>query len=97
MSFSSSSKQVSLLKLSTMFAAAWLPSRTNVFIHCPRSHISSRRPNAISHTFVVEFASAADRDYYVRNDPVHQEFTQSVSGVLEKAQVIDFTNGTFEK
>ncbi|KAJ5089478.1 stress responsive A/B barrel domain protein [Penicillium argentinense] len=52
--------------------------------------------NAISHAFVVEFSSAADREYYVRNDPVHQEFIQSVGGLLEKAQVIDFTDGIFE-
>ncbi|KAL3447283.1 stress responsive A/B barrel domain-containing protein [Aspergillus insuetus] len=48
--------------------------------------------NGISHAFVVEFRSAADRDYYVREDPVHKEFVRSLDGLVERAQVIDFTN-----
>ncbi|KAJ5364566.1 stress responsive A/B barrel domain protein [Penicillium cataractarum] len=48
--------------------------------------------NNISHAFIVQFDSAADRDYYVRDDPVHQEFVRGLDGILEKAQVIDFTN-----
>ncbi|KAL5362636.1 hypothetical protein BJX96DRAFT_154282 [Aspergillus floccosus] len=51
--------------------------------------------NGITHAFVVEFASAADRDYYVKEDPTHQEFVRSLGGVIEKAQVIDFTPGVF--
>ncbi|KAF9894253.1 hypothetical protein FE257_007755 [Aspergillus nanangensis] len=52
--------------------------------------------NGISHAFVVEFANVADRDYYVKEDPVHQAFIQSLSGgVIEKAQVVDFTPGVF--
>ncbi|KAJ6102774.1 stress responsive A/B barrel domain protein [Penicillium sp. IBT 16267x] len=51
--------------------------------------------NGITHAFVVEFENAADRDYYVRNDPVHQAFVQSLNGLIEKAQVIDYTHGTF--
>ncbi|KAJ5782626.1 hypothetical protein N7457_004400 [Penicillium paradoxum] len=49
--------------------------------------------NGITHAFVVEFASAEDRDYYVQSDPVHQGFIKSLDGLVEKAQVIDFTNG----
>ncbi|KAJ5458070.1 hypothetical protein N7475_009458 [Penicillium sp. IBT 31633x] len=49
--------------------------------------------NGITHAFVVEFASAEDRDYYVQSDPVHREFIKSLDGLVEKAQVIDFTNG----
>ncbi|KAJ5432945.1 uncharacterized protein N7458_012101 [Penicillium daleae] len=52
--------------------------------------------NGITHAFVVEFASAEDRDYYVREDPVHKAFVQSLNGVVEKAQVVDFTDGVFE-
>ncbi|RAQ43945.1 stress responsive A/B barrel domain protein [Aspergillus flavus] len=51
--------------------------------------------HGITHAFVVEFASAADRDYYVKEDPVHQEFVKSLDGVVEKAQAIDFTPGVF--
>ncbi|GES58794.1 stress responsive A/B barrel domain protein [Aspergillus terreus] len=51
--------------------------------------------NGITHAFVGEFASAADRDYYVKEDPAHQEFVKSLWGVLEKGQVIDFTPGVF--
>ncbi|EAU38715.1 conserved hypothetical protein [Aspergillus terreus NIH2624] len=49
----------------------------------------------ITHAFVVEYDSAADRDYYVNEDPAHREFVQSLGDVLEKAQVIDFTPGVF--
>lgn len=45
----------------------------------------------ITHAFVVEFASVADRDYYVASDPVHQEFVKSLDGLVERAQVVDFT------
>ena len=45
----------------------------------------------MTHGFIVEFASAEDRDYYVRKDPAHLEFVKSLDGVIEKAQVIDFT------
>ncbi|KAJ5881092.1 uncharacterized protein N7473_012145 [Penicillium subrubescens] len=53
--------------------------------------------NGITHAFVVEFFSAEDRDYYVREDPRHKAFVQSLNGVIEKAQVIDFMNGVFDK
>ncbi|KAJ0414508.1 hypothetical protein BJY00DRAFT_318771 [Aspergillus carlsbadensis] len=48
--------------------------------------------NGISHAFVVKFQDAADRDHYVREDPVHREFARSLDGLVERAQVIDFTN-----
>ncbi|KAB8258188.1 hypothetical protein BDV32DRAFT_126239 [Aspergillus pseudonomiae] len=51
--------------------------------------------HGITHAFVVEFTSAADRDYYVKEDPIHQEFVKSLAGVIEKAQAIDFTPGVF--
>ncbi|KAJ3534239.1 hypothetical protein NM208_g7626 [Fusarium decemcellulare] len=47
----------------------------------------------ITHAFISEFENATDRDYYVAKDPVHQSFVQSVGGVVERAQVVDFTNG----
>lgn len=53
--------------------------------------------NGITHAFVVEFANAEDRAYYLEKDPAHLEFVASLKGVVEKAQVVDFTNGVFEK
>ena len=51
----------------------------------------------ITHAFVVEFESAADRDYYCKEDPVHQAFVQSLSGLVVKAQAIDYTPGVFQR
>jgi hypothetical protein len=41
----------------------------------------------------VEFDSLEKRDYYVKTDPSHKAFLQSVGPVLEKAIVVDFTDG----
>ncbi|KAJ5952627.1 Dimeric alpha-beta barrel [Penicillium vulpinum] len=49
--------------------------------------------NGITHAFVVEFTSAADRDYYVQSDPAHLAFVKFLDGLIEKAQVIDFSDG----
>ncbi|KAJ6006034.1 Dimeric alpha-beta barrel [Penicillium sp. IBT 35674x] len=51
----------------------------------------------ITHGFVVEFKSAADRDYYVHSDPAHLAFVESLEGILEIAQVIDYTPGVFNE
>lgn len=45
----------------------------------------------ITHAFIVGFATAADRDFYVAQDSVHQEFVKSLDGLVERAQVVDFT------
>ena len=50
----------------------------------------------MTHAFVVEFDSTEDRDYYVNNDPTHDEFKKVAGEVLEKAQVVDFTDGVFK-
>ena len=50
----------------------------------------------MTHAFVVEFESASDRDYYVNDDPTHGEFKKLAGKVLEKAQVIDFSDGVFK-
>ncbi|KAG7412297.1 hypothetical protein Forpe1208_v008706 [Fusarium oxysporum f. sp. rapae] len=51
--------------------------------------------NGITHGFVATFESAEDRDYYVKTDPAHQAFIANVGGLLEKAIVVDFTNGVY--
>jgi hypothetical protein len=63
-----------------------------------RGHILilSMVQNGMTHAFVIEFESTADRDYYVDNDPAHQVFKKLAGEVLEDAQVIDFTNGMFK-
>ncbi|ROT42986.1 dabb-domain-containing protein [Sodiomyces alkalinus F11] len=51
--------------------------------------------NGMTHGFVVEFASADDRDYYVKDDPAHQAFAKSIGDLVEKAVVVDFTSGIY--
>ncbi|KAK3948185.1 stress responsive A/B barrel domain-containing protein [Pseudoneurospora amorphoporcata] len=49
----------------------------------------------LTHAFVVEFESAAERDYYVNLDPIHQSFKKDIEPFVEKVTVVDFTNGAF--
>lgn len=49
----------------------------------------------LTHAFVVEFETAAERDYYVNLDPVHQSFKKDIEPFVEKVTVVDFTNGAF--
>ncbi|PYH96861.1 hypothetical protein BO71DRAFT_396657 [Aspergillus ellipticus CBS 707.79] len=51
--------------------------------------------NGITHVFVMEFDSNEDREYYLTKDPAHLGFVQTLDGLLEKAQVVDFTEGVF--
>ncbi len=44
---------------------------------------------------MVEFDSLEKRDYYVKVDPSHKAFLQGAHSVLEKAIVVDFTDGLF--
>ncbi|KAF2154087.1 hypothetical protein K461DRAFT_320261 [Myriangium duriaei CBS 260.36] len=48
-----------------------------------------------THGFVYEFETREDRDYYVREDPAHQEFVAGLKDVLAGARVVDFTPGEF--
>lgn len=51
----------------------------------------------MTHAFVVDFASAADRDWYVNDDAAHRAFVRryvAASGaVVAKALVVDFAPG----
>jgi hypothetical protein len=51
--------------------------------------------NGITHVFVSEFENEEDRAYYITKDPAHLAFVQSLAGVVEKAQAVDFTPGVF--
>lgn len=49
----------------------------------------------MSHIFVVEFESIADRDYYALHDPIHMEFVKWSESVTSKVQALDFIHGQF--
>lgn len=53
--------------------------------------------NGISHAFVVQFRSNADRDYYVNEDPVHKAFKEAAGAVVEQTIVVDYQDGVFTK
>ncbi|KAI9162774.1 dabb-domain-containing protein [Paramyrothecium foliicola] len=74
------------------------PEGLQVLNSSPASHqimLSDQIQNGITHGFVVEFASAADRDYYVSKDPAHQAFVKSIGDLVDKAIVVDFENAVY--
>lgn len=48
-----------------------------------------------THGFVMEFANDEDRMYYVKEDPAHKAFVESLKGVIAGAGVVDFVAGEF--
>jgi hypothetical protein len=49
-----------------------------------------------SHVFVLEFATQADRDWYVNEDPVHRRFgVETLTGIVEEVMVVDFQKRVF--
>lgn len=48
-----------------------------------------------THGFVVEFASEADRDYYVSQDQIHQAFVKKHSSRFEDVRVVDYAKGVY--
>ncbi|ROW07286.1 hypothetical protein VMCG_03953 [Cytospora schulzeri] len=53
------------------------------------------KQNGITHIFVSEFENEQDREYYLNEDPAHLGFVKSLTGVVSKAQIVDFTPGVF--
>ncbi|KAH8690115.1 stress responsive A/B barrel domain protein [Talaromyces proteolyticus] len=51
--------------------------------------------NGLTHIFVMEFQTTEDRNYYVRADPAHLLFAQSIVPVVAKTQVVDFAAGVW--
>jgi hypothetical protein len=45
----------------------------------------------MQYAFVVVFASADDRDYYVKRDQAHRNFVSSIQDIIEKAIVFDYS------
>lgn len=51
-----------------------------------------------SHLFIMEFDNTDDRDYYVGEDPVHQEYVKKLTTgefPVEEVQVLDFAEGVY--
>lgn len=51
--------------------------------------------NGNTHGFVMTFATAEDRTYYVKEDPAHAAFVKSVGALVEKITVLDFEAGVY--
>ncbi|KIN02848.1 hypothetical protein OIDMADRAFT_119301 [Oidiodendron maius Zn] len=52
--------------------------------------------NGYSHSFILEFSSTDDRDYYIKHDPDHMAFGGYLTGIVENnVMVMDFTPGVF--
>jgi hypothetical protein len=49
----------------------------------------------LTHGFVVEFASIADRDYYVAKDPTHAKVGAVLFENSEEITVLDYEAGIF--
>ena len=51
--------------------------------------------NGFTHAFVVEFENEGDRDFYVKHDEAHLAFVASLEGLVDGAQVVDYTAGKY--
>ena len=47
----------------------------------------------MTHGFVLEFASQADLDYYLLQDPVHLDFSRKAGPLIEDSVVVDVRDG----
>ena len=66
-----------------------------MYAHKVMPFADGKPKNGLTHAFVVEFDTPEDRDYYVRDDPVHQGFVKSAGPIIEKAIVVDYAAGVF--
>ncbi|KAM0250334.1 hypothetical protein ACHAQJ_008681 [Trichoderma viride] len=51
--------------------------------------------NGFTYGFTVEFSSAEDRDYYVKQDPAHRSLVDGALPIIEKLCIVDYTPGVF--
>lgn len=49
----------------------------------------------MTHGFVVEFRTVADRDYFLEKDPAHREFVSAIIPENNDFLVLDFSAGTY--
>lgn len=57
--------------------------------------LADSKQGGLTHGFVVEFASKADRDYYVSDDPAHQAFVKKNSPRFDDVRVVDYEKGVY--
>ena len=53
------------------------------------------RQGVFTHTYILEFDSESDRNYYIKDDPAHMAFGHSLTGIVEKVMVMDFLPDVF--
>ncbi|KAK3332939.1 stress responsive A/B barrel domain-containing protein [Cercophora scortea] len=56
----------------------------------------NKRNEAITHAFISQFPTIADRDYYLHSDPVHLAFEASLVGIVSRAFALDFLPFVFK-
>lgn len=44
---------------------------------------------------MIEFAKVEDRDYYVKEDPVHRAFAKDLEELLAGVRVVEFDDGVY--
>lgn len=47
----------------------------------------------MTHAFVLEFDSQEDLDYYIREEPVHVQFSKDAGPLIEDSLVVDIIDG----
>ncbi|RMY53017.1 hypothetical protein D0865_05481 [Hortaea werneckii] len=60
-----------------------------------RDNSPEGQQGGFTHGFVCEFRSVEDRDYYVSQDVVHQDFVKSLEGKTKNVRALDFEPGKF--
>lgn len=50
-----------------------------------------REQDGITHVFIIEFETTADRDFFVNEDAAHKAFIEKNIPRVEKTQVVNFT------
>jgi hypothetical protein len=55
-------------------------------------HSNRASQGGITHIFIIEFVSAADRDYYVNSDPASKKFKELATPLInaEVVRIFDF-------
>lgn len=51
--------------------------------------------NGFTHAFVLEFENKEDRNFYVKQDEAHLAFVATLEGLVNGAQVLDYTPGNY--
>ena len=44
---------------------------------------------------MIEFESEEDRDFYVKEDTAHRAFVESLEGLVDGIQVLDYVPGKY--